>query len=130
GSRSAARQATAGPNIKMERLHDFSTKAPQRLNGDARKLRADGELASSPVGAFIEGDMRISKLSTAPVRRRASALALLSALTLAPGAALANELLNVYRDAASNDTVLQAAGFARDAGLQARPQARASLLPQ
>ena len=50
-------------------------------------------------------------------------------LGLAPSLASANELLNVYQLALANDTQLAAAGYARDAALEARPQARAALLP-
>lgn len=53
-----------------------------------------------------------------------------AAACFAPGVASANELLNVYRAAAQNDTVLRASGFAREATLQNQPLARASLLPQ
>ena len=52
-----------------------------------------------------------------------------AALGLAPGLASANELLNVYSLAVAHDTQIAAAGFARDAALEARPQARAALLP-
>lgn len=49
---------------------------------------------------------------------------------LAPAAASAGELLMVYEQALANDTQLQAARHARDAAIEARPQARAALLPQ
>lgn len=55
-----------------------------------------------------------------------SAILLLSAV---PGLAAANELLNVYRLALENDADYAAARYARDAALEARPQARAALLP-
>ena len=42
----------------------------------------------------------------------------------------ANELLRIYDLALQNDSALQAAGFARDAALEAKPQALAALLPQ
>lgn len=42
----------------------------------------------------------------------------------------ANELLAVYEHALSQDMQFQAARHARDAALEARPQARAALLPQ
>lgn len=54
---------------------------------------------------------------------------LLLALAL-PGAASAEDLLGVYNRALENDPQLQAAGFQRDAALQARPLARSALLPQ
>lgn len=50
-------------------------------------------------------------------------------LAMVPGLASANELLNVYRQALANDTQIAAAGYARDAALESRPQARAALLP-
>jgi len=52
-----------------------------------------------------------------------------AALGLAPGLATANELLNVYQLAVAHDTQIAAAGYARDAALESRPQARAALLP-
>jgi outer membrane protein len=52
-----------------------------------------------------------------------------AALGLAPGLASANELLNVYSLAVAHDTQFASAGFARDAALESRPQARAALLP-
>ncbi|MFP5358525.1 MAG: TolC family outer membrane protein [Gammaproteobacteria bacterium] len=55
---------------------------------------------------------------------------LFCALLLAPATTRANELLKVYELARGNDTQLQAAAHARDAALQARPQARAAFLPQ
>lgn len=44
--------------------------------------------------------------------------------------AQANALLDVYQQALANDKTYAAAQFARDAALQARPLARAALLPQ
>lgn len=61
--------------------------------------------------------MRLSKLAAA-------------ALCAAPSLATANELMVVYGRALQNDTQLQAASYAREASLEARPQARALLLPQ
>lgn len=55
-------------------------------------------------------------------------LVLTAALGLAP--AQAHELQRVYERALSQDTQLRAALHARDAALEARPQARAALLPQ
>jgi outer membrane protein len=52
-----------------------------------------------------------------------------AALGLAPGLATANELLNVYDLAVAHDTQFASAGYARDAALEARPQARSALLP-
>lgn len=56
-----------------------------------------------------------------------------SLLTVAlalPGLAQANDLLRVYDLAAQNDATIQAARYGRDAAVEARPQARAALLPQ
>jgi outer membrane protein len=47
-----------------------------------------------------------------------------------PAVSSANELMRVYERALSQDTQLQAALHARDNALEARPQARAALLPQ
>lgn len=58
------------------------------------------------------------------------AIAAAAASCLVPGLASANELINVYRAAVQNDTVLQANASAREAGLQNPSLARASLLPQ
>ena len=55
---------------------------------------------------------------------------LLAALLSAPLLASANDLLRFYSLAVKNDATLRAAGFARDAALEASPQARAQLLPQ
>jgi outer membrane protein len=55
---------------------------------------------------------------------------LLLCLALAAPAASANELLRIYDLAVQNDPTLAAAAHQRDAGLQARPAARAALLPQ
>lgn len=56
-----------------------------------------------------------------------------SLLTVAlalPGIAQANDLLHVYDLAAQNDAAIQGAHYARDAAVEAKPQARAALLPQ
>ena len=58
---------------------------------------------------------------------RLTALLLLGAM--APLAS-ANELQRVYETALNQDMQLQAAMYGRDAALEARPQARAALLPQ
>ncbi|MGH8115665.1 MAG: hypothetical protein ACREPS_11530, partial [Rhodanobacteraceae bacterium] len=50
------------------------------------------------------------------------------ALTARPAAA--NDLLRLYQLAQTQDTVLQSARFARDAAIEARPQALAQWLPQ
>ena len=54
---------------------------------------------------------------------------LLAALAL-PGIAPAAQLMNVYQRAQAQDMQLQAARHGRDAALEARPIARAALLPQ
>ncbi len=54
---------------------------------------------------------------------------LISGLALSSTAS-ANELMRVYERALGQDMQLQAARHARDAALEARPQARAALLPQ
>ena len=59
------------------------------------------------------------------LRRTAIALVLSTA-----GAAHAGALLDLYAQAQTNDKTLLAAGFQRDAALEARPQALAALLPQ
>lgn len=64
-------------------------------------------------------------MSHRTLRRTALALALSTA-----SAAQAGALLDLYGQALSNDKTLQAAGFQRDAALEARPQAIAPLLPQ
>ena len=46
------------------------------------------------------------------------------------GPVSANELIRVFELAEQNDTVFQAARHQRDAAIEARPQARAALLPQ
>lgn len=51
-------------------------------------------------------------------------------LALAAPAAPANELIRVYDLAVQNDPTLAAAAHQRDAGLEAKPQARAAFLPQ
>lgn len=51
-------------------------------------------------------------------------------VVVASGPAHAGALLDLYTQAAANDKTLQAAAFARDVGLEARPQALAPLLPQ
>lgn len=55
---------------------------------------------------------------------------LLLCLAFAAPAASANELMRVYDLAVQNDPALAAAAHGRDAGLEARPGARAALLPQ
>ncbi len=65
--------------------------------------------------------MRLLNLAVCP--------AFLAAL-LAPSLAPANELLRVHKLATRNDARLQAAAGARDAALEAKPQARALWLPQ
>lgn len=55
---------------------------------------------------------------------------LLSTALLLPCAAQANELLKIYDLALQNDATWRAAEHARDASLEAKPQARALLLPQ
>ncbi len=57
-------------------------------------------------------------------------LCLMTALLAAPAVAPANDLLRIYDLAAQNDASYRAAQFARDAAIEARPQARAALLPQ
>jgi outer membrane protein len=49
---------------------------------------------------------------------------------LVPAPAQANDLLRVYDLAVQNDASYRAARFGRDAAIEARPQARAALLPQ
>lgn len=61
------------------------------------------------------------------MRRFALILALILAL---PGVAWPNELLDLYDLALQRDSAWQAAGHARDAAFEAKPQARARLLPQ
>lgn len=56
--------------------------------------------------------------------------AVLLACLVAPAAVSAGQLLKVYEQALANDTRLQAAQHSRDAAVEARPQARAALLPQ
>ena len=58
---------------------------------------------------------------------RLNAFLLLSSLL---SVANANELQRIYEQALSQDMQLQAAMYGRDAALEARPQARAALLPQ
>ncbi|AXQ28781.1 type I secretion protein TolC [Solimonas sp. K1W22B-7] len=60
---------------------------------------------------------------------RLTALLLSAALAL-PCAAQANELLKIYDLALQNDATWRAAEHARDASVEAKPQARALLLPQ
>ncbi|WP_341917722.1 TolC family outer membrane protein [Hydrocarboniphaga effusa] len=60
---------------------------------------------------------------------KAAAAALFPVLALSTSSAWANELVNVYRLAADNDAQIAAAAHQRDAALEARPQARAALLP-
>jgi outer membrane protein len=62
--------------------------------------------------------------------RAALALAVLAALPLAALPARAADLLGLVRDALENDATYGAARFAQLATAEARPQARAGLLPQ
>lgn len=55
---------------------------------------------------------------------------LIPGLAQAQAPARTNDLLRVYELAVRNDTSIRAAQYARDAALEARPQARAALLPQ
>lgn len=60
---------------------------------------------------------------------------LLTVLLALPGLAVhesahANDLMRVYDLAVQNDATFRAAQFARDAAIEAKPQARAALLPQ
>ncbi len=57
-------------------------------------------------------------------------LCFLTAALLLPGLAQANELMQVYDLAARNDKTFEAARYGRNASLEAKPQARAALLPQ
>jgi outer membrane protein len=54
----------------------------------------------------------------------------LIAMALAANLAAANDLKELYELALTRDASLQAAGFQRDAAIEARPQARAQWLPQ
>ena len=54
----------------------------------------------------------------------------LIAMALAANLAAANDLKDLYELALTRDASLQAAGFQRDAAIEARPQARAQWLPQ
>lgn len=51
-------------------------------------------------------------------------------LPLVPSLAQANELMRAYDLAVQNDATYRAAQFERDAAVEAKPQARAALLPQ
>ena len=63
--------------------------------------------------------------------RRSIARAALASCFLAPiFAADANDLLDTYRKALEQDTTLSAAKFARDAAVEAKPQALSAFLPQ
>ncbi|SFF49232.1 outer membrane protein [Fontimonas thermophila] len=55
---------------------------------------------------------------------------LLAAILVLPGWGQAHDLMRVYDLALRNDASLRAARHARDAALEAHPQARAALLPQ
>jgi len=57
-------------------------------------------------------------------------LCLLAATLAAPGVVHANDLMRVFDLAAQNDATIRAAAYARDASVEAKPQARAALLPQ
>ncbi len=54
----------------------------------------------------------------------------LLAILLGGGSAHANDLKQLYELALTRDATLQAAGYQRDASIEARPQALAQLLPQ
>ncbi len=58
------------------------------------------------------------------------AFCLLPAVLALPGLAQANELMRAYDLAVQNDATFRAAQFGRDAAIEAKPQARAALLPQ
>ncbi len=58
------------------------------------------------------------------------AFCLLPAVLALPGLAQANELMRAYDLAVQNDATFRAAQFGRDAAVEAKPQARAALLPQ
>ena len=60
---------------------------------------------------------------------KAAMAALFPVAALAAQSASANELVNVYHLAVDNDAQIAAAVHQRDAALEARPQARAALLP-
>lgn len=62
--------------------------------------------------------------------RRSIFRAVIAAAFAVPAAAHANELLDSYREALDQDTTLRAAKFARDAAVEARPQALSAFLPQ
>lgn len=55
---------------------------------------------------------------------------LIPAALALPGLAQANELMRAYDLAVQNDATFRAAQFERDAAIEAKPQARAALLPQ
>jgi outer membrane protein len=55
---------------------------------------------------------------------------MLAAFLLGGNGAHANDLKQLYELALTRDTVLQVAHFQRDANVEVRPQALASLLPQ
>lgn len=62
---------------------------------------------------------------------RRSIIRMLAASAFAlPASAFANELLDSYRQALQQDTTVRAAKFARDAAVEARPQALSAFLPQ
>lgn len=62
--------------------------------------------------------------------RRSIFQALVASAFVAPFASQANDLLDSYHDALTQDTTLRAAKFARDAAIEARPQALSAFLPQ
>lgn len=62
--------------------------------------------------------------------RRPLARVLLASLFLTPALAPANDLLDTYRKALDQDSTLAAARYARDAAVEARPQALSAFLPQ
>lgn len=68
--------------------------------------------------------------SDRPIRRALPALSLLASAVMFSSAASANELQRLYELARKNDATLAAAQHARDAAIEARPQALAELLPR
>jgi outer membrane protein len=68
------------------------------------------------------------------IQRRSQGILIYAAALIAMGLAVsvarANDLKDLYGLALTRDASLQAAGFSRDAAIEARPQARAQWLPQ
>jgi len=62
--------------------------------------------------------------------RRSFVPALLAGAAVLPGYATANDLLDRYHDALDQDRSLRAAQYARDAAIEARPQALSAFLPR